>query len=204
MNKYISQLQYITQEHPEYSHSEQARIMFESGVDWVQIRMKNTGSRQIEEESAKALKYAKEYNCKLIINDSVDIAGKIKAHGVHLGLKDTSIAEARKQLGDNYIIGGTANTVDDVVYHVESGADYVGVGPFRFTETKKNLSPVLGVNGYKELISSLKKYNFNVPLIAVGSVDISDIKELSELGIYGVAISSALLKAKILNKIQTK
>ena len=93
----------------------------------------------------------KEHDAILILDDHVELAQKLEVDGVHLGKTDMPVAEARQLLGEAFIIGGTANTFEDVEMHYRAGADYVGIGPFRFTTTKKNLSPVLGIEGYTSI-----------------------------------------------------
>lgn len=194
MKRAIPKIQYITQDHPKLSHSDQARLAFEQGMEAVQIRMKDSCSHDILKEAALALKYANQYDRTLIINDSIDIAKEIGAHAVHLGLNDTAINEARKILGDDIIIGGTANTMEDILLQKSRGADYIGLGPYRHTTTKKNLSPIVGVDGYKEIIKQMNEKKIHIPIIAVGGILLDEIEMLSQEGLYGVAISGALLK----------
>ncbi len=189
----ISKLQYITQDSDKYSHAEQARIMFENGINWVQIRMKNDSDNEIIKQSKEALEYANKYHAKLIINDSMEIAKEIGAHGIHLGLKDKPIEEAREYLGQHFIIGGTANTFEDIELQISKGADYIGLGPFRYTSTKKKLSPIIGLDGYRNLFSKLKEHDLTIPIVAVGGIGIEDIDQLIAVGLHGVAISTALL-----------
>lgn len=80
------------------------------------------------------------------------------------------VAEARKMLGKDFIIGGTANTFEDVKMHYEARADYIGCGPFRFTTTKKNLSPVLGLEGYRSIVSQMKEAGIHLPIVAIGGI----------------------------------
>jgi thiamine-phosphate pyrophosphorylase len=195
--KQIANIQYITQDHSSLSHAEQARLMYENGINWVQLRMKNATKEEFIAEAKEAMVYAKALNGTLIINDHVDICRQTGAHGVHVGLSDMAIAEARSVLGDEAIIGGTANTIDDIEWHVKNGADYVGLGPFRFTTTKKNLSPIIGLEGYKKLVEEMKERNINIPVVAVGGITMNDIADIQATGLYGVAISSALLNDKI-------
>ena len=194
MTKRVPKIQFITQDHPTLSHSEQARLAFEKGVESVQIRMKNNSRDEILEEASKALQYAKQNNGILIINDSIDIAKEIGAPAVHLGLNDTPIDEAREILGENVIIGGTANTFEDILLQKSRGADYAGLGPFRHTTTKKNLSPVVGMEGYKAILSQMEEKEINIPIVAVGGILLDEIEILKQAGLYGVAISGALLK----------
>ncbi|MDR3705200.1 MAG: thiamine phosphate synthase [Paludibacteraceae bacterium] len=191
----IAQIQYITQDNPKLTHAQQAQLMYENGISWVQLRMKNASKEQFVAEAKEALTYARKYNGILLINDHVDICKQVGAHGVHVGLKDMSVAEARAILGDGFIIGGTANTIDDIAWHVQNGADYIGLGPFRFTTTKKNLSPIIGLEGYKKLVSEMKNRDIHIPVVAVGGITMDDIPHIQATGLYGVAISTALLKS---------
>ncbi len=197
--KQISNIQYITQDHPQVSHAEQAKLMYENGINWVQIRMKNASKEEFIAEAEKAMAFAREFDGILLINDHVDICKQVGAHGVHVGLSDMAIAEARSVLGEDAIIGGTANTIEDIEWHLKNGADYVGLGPFRFTSTKKNLSPIIGLDGYKKLVEEMKDRNINIPVVAVGGITMDDIADIQATGLYGVAISSALLNKFISN-----
>jgi thiamine-phosphate pyrophosphorylase len=190
----VSALQYITRDNDKFSHSEQAKLMYTNGIDWVQIRMKNATASEIEAESIKALEYARTFNSKLIINDNIEITKEIGAHGVHLGLKDMPVNDAREYLGNDFIIGGTANTIEDLVLQCERGADYVGLGPFRFTTTKKNLSQVIGLEGYKQIVNQTLERRITIPIVAVGGITPDDIDRIKDTGINGVAISGALFE----------
>jgi thiamine-phosphate pyrophosphorylase len=124
-----------------------------------------------------------------IMNDDAIIAKAIDADGVHLGLQDMTVKEARQILGEHKIIGGTANSLGDVLQRVGEGCDYVGLGPLRFTPTKEKLSPVLGLEGYKNIITALQQNNTNIPVFAIGGVVPEDVEGLMETGVYGVAVS---------------
>ena len=89
------------------------------------------------------------YGSRLIINDRVEVAVAVDADGVHVGKEDMPVREARRMMGEGKIVGGTANTVEDIREHYRGGADYIGLGPYRYTTTKKKLSPVLGLEGYR-------------------------------------------------------
>ncbi|MDR1739387.1 MAG: thiamine phosphate synthase, partial [Bacteroidales bacterium] len=101
----------------------------------------------------------------------------------------------------NKITGGTANTFSDIEKHYADGANYVGVGPFRFTETKKNLSPVLGLQGYEDIVLQCNKAGIDIPIFAIGGIRIEDIPTLMRTGIYGIAISSLILDSN--NPVET-
>ena len=114
---------------------------------------------------------------------------------MHLGKHDMPVAEARRLLGNGFIIGGTANTFDDVKMHYEAGADYIGCGPFRFTTTKKNLSPILGLEGYRRIVSQMKEAGINLPIVAIGGITREDIPAILQTGVTGVALSGTILRA---------
>jgi thiamine-phosphate pyrophosphorylase len=80
--------------------------------------------------------------------------------------------------------------------HYEAGADYIGCGPFRFTTTKKNLSPVLGLEGYREIVRKMKMEGIDLPIVAIGGIEKEDIPSLMGTGITGIALSGSILRAE--------
>ena len=141
------------------------------------------------------------YKATFIIADNVLLAKKINADGVHLGKNDMPIAEARKILGNQFIIGATVNSFDDILHHLQGATpDYFGCGPFRFTTTKKNLAPILGYDGYKLILKQMHDNNIHIPLVAIGGIRKSDIPQLLQNGINGIALSGSILNAE--NPIQ--
>ena len=105
------------------------------------------------------------------------------------------VAEARQVLGEGFLIGGTANTFEDIVRHYQGGADYIGCGPFRFTTTKQNLSPVLGLQGYANLMQQMKETDIHLPVVAIGGITRQDIPDILRTGVHGIALSGAVLHA---------
>lgn len=192
-NKTIAKFHFITINHPEISHANQAIRAYQAGCKWVQLRMKDCSEQEIEQEIKKILPVANAHNAILLINDNAELTLKTGAHGVHLGKKDMCPAEARKLLGPNFIIGGTANTYEDILSLIEKGVDYVGLGPFRFTTTKKKLSPVLGKEGYYQTMSQLMEMGKTIPIIAIGGILPNDIEDLLPCGIHGIAAAGAIL-----------
>ena len=189
-------LQFITHYTERYTYLDSVRIALEGGCRWIQLRMKEASPEEILPIALEALALCRKYNATFIIDDHVEIAKQIKADGVHLGKLDMSITEARKILGKDFIIGGTANTFEDVQMLYKVGADYIGCGPFRYTTTKKNLSPVLGLEGYCHIISQMKKTNIHLPIVAIGGITQKDIPALMETGITGIALSGSILRAE--------
>jgi thiamine-phosphate pyrophosphorylase len=178
------------------SHLEQVKMLLDAGADWIQLRIKNKPTSYIAEMATVLVPVCNRYNARLIINDNVEAAQKSEAHGVHLGLGDMSVQKAREFLGQDAIIGGTANTISDIEQRVREGVDYIGVGPFRFTQTKKNLSPIVE----KQSWSSLVKAAQGVPVIAIGGLNVNDVQFLKESGVWGVAVSSLLYQNESLKE----
>jgi thiamine-phosphate pyrophosphorylase len=186
--KNVERLHYLTQDNvPGFSHAELAEKACEAGIRWVQFRSKKLTGDELVSEARKVKDVTDKYSTVLIINDHVNLAAELGV-GVHLGKNDMSIREARKILGDNAIIGGTANTADDIICRVDEGADYIGLGPYRFTTTKENLSPVIPIDELKRLLTLQNK----IPIIIIGGITPHDVKIIMSLGAYGVAVSSAI------------
>ena len=189
-------VQFITHFTEQYSYEDSVRIALEGGCRWVQLRMKNVATEHIYSIALRTQKMCQEYGATFIIDDHVEIAKQIKADGVHLGKLDMPISEARKILGNDFIIGGTANTFEDVKAHYEAGADYIGCGPYRYTTTKSNLSPILGLEGYRRIICRMKEAYIDIPLVAIGGITETDVPKLMQTGISGIALSGSILSAK--------
>ena len=189
-------LQFITHHNDHYSYIDSARIALEGGCRWIQLRMKDAEESMVEETALIIQQMCRTYNATFIIDDNVGLAKKIKADGVHLGKNDMPIAEARKILGPDFIIGGTVNSFDDVLHHLQgSTPDYFGCGPFRFTSTKKNLATILGIEGYKLIIKQMHDNNIHIPLVAIGGIGKDDIPQLLANGVNGIALSGSILNA---------
>ena len=188
-------LQFITHYTDRYSYVDSARIALEGGCRWIQLRMKDAEASLLEQTALIIQQMCRTYNATFIIDDNVGLAKKIKADGVHLGKNDMPIAEARKILGNRFIIGATVNSFDDILHHLQGATpDYFGCGPFRFTSTKKNLATILGHEGYKLIIKQMHN-NIHIPLIAIGGIGKADISQLLTNGVNGIALSSSILNA---------
>ena len=189
-------LQFITHFTEQYSYLDSARIALEGGCKWVQLRMKDASADELKATALQVQELCRQHDATFIIDDHVELVKEIHADGVHLGKNDMPIAEARQLLGEEYLIGGTANTFDDVRNHHRAGADYIGCGPFRFTTTKKNLSPVLGLEGYASILSQMKEANINLPVVAIGGITNEDIPDILRTGVNGIALSGTILRAE--------
>lgn len=189
-------IQFITHSNTRYDYVEGARLALEGGCRWIQLRMKDAQEVDFLLAAKQIGAMCKEYGATFILDDHVEWVGITGADGVHLGKNDMPVDEARNQLGANRIIGGTANTFEDVERLWRQGANYIGCGPYRFTTTKKNLSPVLGLNGYRHIISKMKAHDINLPVVAIGGILQPDIKDVMATGVSGIAVSGAILNAE--------
>lgn len=187
----IERLQYISQQGPNLAHTDAIEAACAAGCQWVQLRMKNVTDEAYLDQAKKAQALCQRYGAQLIVNDNVAVAEAVGA-GVHLGKTDLAPIEARKTLGSEALIGGTANTFDDVRHLVAQGVDYIGLGPYRHTTTKENLSPLLGLAGYTRIMEQCRAHGITVPIIAIGGIKMKDLIPLFSTGIHGIAVSGLL------------
>ena len=206
MNLQNIHLQFITHYTEKYSYTDSAKIALEGGCRWIQLRMKDVSETILEHHALIIQEMCKEYGATFIIDDNVHLVKKINADGVHLGKNDMPITEARRILGDDFIIGATVNTFEDIL-KITNGlsstansqrpmVNYFGCGPFRFTHTKQKLSPILGIEGYKEIVKKKLEQNIDIPIVAIGGITNADTPHILETGIDGIALSSSILKAE--------
>ncbi len=189
-------MQFITHYTQKYSYTDSARIALEGGCKWVQLRMKDADDLLLEQTALVVQKMCREYGATFIIDDNVALAKKIEADGVHLGKNDMPVAQARKILGEHFIIGATVNSFEDVLAHLqESSPDYFGCGPYRFTSTKQKLAPILGLEGYRSIVGKMRESNISIPIVAIGGICKEDVSQLMETGIDGIALSGSVLRA---------
>lgn len=191
----VDRLHFISQENESMSHIDSISIALEAGCRWIQLRVKNRPEEEVLPIAREAIRLCDSYGARLIINDFPLVAQAVGSYGLHLGLTDIPVPEARALVGGKMIIGGTANTWEDIVRRVDEGADYVGLGPFRFTNTKQNLSPILGLEGYAPFIERMREAGHSTPIIAIGGITPDDIGKLRAAGVHGVAMSAALVGA---------
>lgn len=191
----MHRLQYISQGNSAEEHLQNIQLILDAGVQFIQLRLKNVTEEDFLDCALKAAELCKKYNADLVINDSPFVAEKCKASALHLGLDDMKIKEA-KEIFKGKIIGGTANTLDHVLQRSKEEVTYIGLGPYRFTNTKEKLSPILGTEGYKGIISEMKKRNIDLPVYAIGGIEMEDIEKIIKTGVYGIAVSGMLTRAR--------
>ena len=189
-------LQFITHPSDRMTIEEEIQRAVDGGCKWVQLRMKDAPREEVVATAKRAKEICKAADdCILVIDDYVDIAKELELDGVHLGKNDMDPTEARELLGADYIIGATANTFDDVQALRHLDIDYIGLGPMRFTTTKERLSPVLGLDGYRDIISRMKAASINLPVVAIGGITYDDIEDVMATGVNGIAVSGSLIGA---------
>ena len=188
-------IQFITHANNRYDYLDGVRMALEGGCRWIQLRMKDASEEEVLKTAESTRKLCRQYDAVFLLDDYVELVERTGADGVHLGKNDMPIDEARRLLGKDKIIGGTANTFEDVKRIYSAGADYIGCGPFRFTTTKKKLSPILGLDAYSRIIKQMNAYGINIPVIAIGGILLQDVSDIMQTGVSGVAISGAILNA---------
>lgn len=189
------ELQFITHKNDVLDYYESALKALEGGCMWVQLRMKDYAPDEVARVAERLVPICKEYGATFIIDDHVEVCKQVGADGVHLGKNDMDPREARDILGKKAIIGGTCNTYEDIVA-IKDYVDYVGVGPFRFTTTKAKLSPVLGLDGYRNIVWRCREKGINLPIVAIGGITEDDIRPILESGPNGIAISGTIMNAE--------
>jgi len=192
----LGRLYFLTMDEGPIGHLQQVEAACRAGIRWIQLRMKQASDAAVRETAVAAKKICDASDCVLIINDRVEIAAEVGAHGVHLGKADMPVAAARRFLGEDIIIGGTANTIGDIREHYRQGADYIGLGPYRYTTTKKNLSPILGLEGYRQIMYQLRQEQLAIPVVGIGGIEMEDAAALLEMGLHGIAFSGMLVHSE--------
>ncbi len=193
--KTVAKIQYISNGNSTAEHIEAIHKACIAGAKWIQLRLKNKNTTVYLMAAKRAKEICDAYQAILIINDNPVVAKESGAAGVHLGQDDMSILEARKIVGKDAIIGATANTWAQVEKLVKEPIDYIGFGPYRMTTTKKKLSPIVGLIGYQHLLFEMEKQGLNMPIIAIGGIELVDISTLMMSGVHGIAIASLMNNA---------
>lgn len=188
-------LQFITNASSHEEIIDQVRKVIAGGCRWVQLRMKDAEHDSIVAVARELKPICAELECILVIDDHVDIAQELELDGVHLGKSDMPPMQARAILGGKPIIGVTANTFSDILAYSGMDIDYIGLGPFRFTSTKKNLSPILGLEGYRSIMQQCAAQGIFIPTVAIGGITEADIDDVMATGVSGIALSGAVVNA---------
>ncbi len=165
--------------------------VLKAGVQVVQFRDKSAPTRILVAMARKLADLAKKQGAILIVNDRVDVAMVSGAHGVHLGQEDMEVADARRILGADAVIGVSVRTIQEAQRAVEAGADYVAASHVFPTGTKDIQDPPLGLEGVSALSKAL-----DVPLVGIGGIGPENAADVVRAGADGVAVVSAILAAR--------
>lgn len=170
-------------------------MALEGGCKWIQLRLKDATDEEFRQIALEVIPLCKEAEAFLVFDDRVQLAIEMGVHGVHLGKEDMNPLEARELMGPEAIIGVTANTADDILRWQHRDIDYIGLGPFRATTTKARLSPLLGTEGYADIVTTVRAAGMDTPITAIGGITIEDIPAVMATGVNGIAMSAAIINA---------
>ncbi len=195
MKKYIEKLHFITHDIPQHTHVEQAQLACEAGAKWIQYRCLTKTDEELLKDINIIAEICDDWGATLIVTDHIHLKGKADIQGFHIENMDADFIALRKLIGEEYTLGGSANSVENLIRLANEGADYAGFGPFSITTTKPNNAPILGFKGYSYASEQLQLKNINFPFLAVGGVTLADVDALLETNVYGIAVSAAINQA---------
>lgn len=164
------------------------------GVTIVQVREKDVSTREFYNVAKEVKEVTDHYKVPIIINDRLDIAQAINAHGVHLGQKDMHLNIARRILGKDKIIGISVGNVKEALEAENNGADYLGIGTIFPTGSKKDVDSIIGIDGLSKI-----KNNISIPSVAIGGINKTNFKDVLNTGIEGISVISAILDEDDIN-----
>lgn len=170
--------------------------LLDAGLKWYQLRLKDKSDNDILDCVNELYTLCRRYNCLFTLNDYTTLAIKMNIDGVHIGKSDENPLTVKKQLDGKQHFGITCNSYNDIVRAKKYNASYVGLGPYQFTFTKKNLSPILGLDGYKEILENLQTEKLQIPIVAIGGLNLEAVEKLHEIGINHFAFSSYFIGSK--------
>ncbi|RQD78105.1 MAG: thiamine phosphate synthase [Candidatus Syntrophonatronum acetioxidans] len=172
------------------SHQEVVSRALEGGARTVQLRDKELSARELLEEGREILNLTRQNKATLIVNDRVDVALALEAEGVHLGEEDLPLPLARKIAGPRLIIGATVRTPEKALWAQKKGADYLGAGAI-FPSSTKDSAPLIGIETLREIVKAV-----SIPVVAIGGISLSNLSQVMEAGVKGVAVISSVIGAR--------
>jgi len=173
--------------HKGYSVLEQVELALQGGVRIVQIREKGLPATDYIRLASEALKLTRAHDAFLIINDAVEVVKETGADGLHLGQEDMLLAEARRTLGDDAVIGVSVKTMEEAVEAEKHGADYVAINGVFPTMTKEDLGYCPGLEAVTQIRRSTR-----LPVIGIGGINLDNCRSVIEAGAHGVAVVTAI------------
>ena len=189
----------LTRDEPRSSHNQQVKSMIEGGAHLIQLRSKSIPYPNLLLDAKKAADIAKSAKARLIINDHIELAREIDADGVHLGKNDPPLKLARKYLPSGKVVGKTVHNLQEAEEAKRESPDYVGLGPYRATSTKKDILPVLSDLEFKSIAQVLDP----IPVYLIGGLTCDDFELLDILGLSGLAICSSLFSGDLAHNVHT-
>ncbi len=190
MKKYISRFHYLTQDLPHRSHAEQVTIACQAGANWVQYRCLSKPDDELIAEINEIAVICDDWGATLIITNHYHLLYTVDVQGVHIEDLEADFTAIRKIIGEEKTLGASATNIASLWQIQQTGVvDYCGYGPFAHTTTKPNNKQLLGFEGYREL---QKHHDIELPVIAVGGIQLTDVEHLLETGVFGIAISAAV------------
>lgn len=197
MRKYIAKFHYLTQDISDRSHLQQVVIACKAGANWIQYRCLTKSDKELINEINEVAAVCDDWGTTLIITDHYHLLDQVDVQGVHIENMNADLDAIRNQIGDEKTLGSSAISFEDIQrINLSGAADYIGCGPFKFTRTKINSHPLLGIEGYSNIVKQMTDQNITIPLLAVGGITVNDVKALLETGIHGIAVSAAVNLAK--------
>ncbi len=173
---------------------EQVEEALKGGATFIQLREKELDEEAFLKEAFEIKELCRKYNVPFVINDNVDIAVKAKADGIHIGQKDMEAGYVRSIIGEDKILGVSAQTVEQALLAEKMGADYLGVGAVFTTGSKADADDVR-IETLKAICEAV-----NIPVVAIGGIGAGNILELTGSGICGVAVISAIFASDNIGK----
>jgi thiamine-phosphate pyrophosphorylase len=170
-----------------FSHVELTRLAIAGGADTVQFRQKTGTTREMIRVAVEMQVLCKKAGVSFIVNDRVDVAIACHADGVHLGKDDFPIPLARKLLGEEAIIGGSAGSIEEARKCLLEGADYIGFGPVYPTASKEDAGPAGGIDLLKRAVETI-----SLPVIAIGGITEKNLPLVMQTKVHGIAVISAV------------
>lgn len=200
MKKYIEKLHFITHDIPSLNHVQQTEQACEAGAKWIQYRCLTKDDPGLLNDLEQIASICDDWGATLIVTDHIHLKGKADIQGFHIEDMNADFTTIREQLGEEFTLGGSSNTVEGLIRLHKEGADYAGFGPFQITTTKPNNAALLGLQGYEKAMIRLKELGLEFPVLAVGGVNLQDVDALMQTGIFGIAASAAINQAEDLGE----
>ena len=199
MKKYIEKLHFITHDIPQHSHIEQVEIACQAGAKWIQYRCLTKGDEELLADINVIGEICDDWGTTLIVTDHIHLKGKGDIQGFHFENLNADFLALRKELGDGFTLGGSANTLEHLIRLAKEGADYAGFGPFKVSTTKPNDFGLIDLESYSKAVKELERLNIEMPILAVGGINLADVRPLLNSAVYGIAVSSAVNQAENMN-----